>query len=1454
MADAPNEAEQIATLVALTGVAPAQAVDLLQNAGGDLQLAINDYFIQMEGGDPNAAPPPGGGGDEDAMADDDGGGSHDDDDEDDDDFEDDAGGLLSPYSPQGQNALTPPPPPKRPKVEMRQPPKLSTAPDELKGQLQRVFGLTSAPVDAAEKLHRAVSDRMQSWAFGDERSLTYLLNCFGRLGAAFPTAAQAIANASGGTGGAVSPQIAQAEADCFPLAVLLHHARAILLSGEAHDDGLGLFQEGGASDSELSRILGSGQPHAPPFVTAIHRSMSEAELEQVYSTPLDDMLSKLASATIKINSGGGGGFGGFGGSSSSSNSGGGGGIDWRKALQEAETLLGLQWVSQPSRQLKALPQGEAIRRVLGKRMAEETSHLRSNRWCARDAETQGCLRLFSPSPPGVDVRSAASRGLKIGAIHHNDGSLMMGVQKEVAQMQSHLRQLLTTALIKDKETQPVLLAWMSAVLQANELHLKPPKDPQAMQQAVMKRAGDACMVNLAAVLLQLCEPFIEPSASKTGKGHNGYERFDVSWFDRELSRRVGNSKAVSMFKSHTLRRMLEAAGAAASGGEAPTKQEAVDVSDGATTAAAAEDELAQALRLSLASTTPSPVPTPPATVTSPAVTAATTTFPDFHFVTECFFLAMGAAHSGLLPALDKSERLLQDFHRKARIPPLPENANPNEYQSQLQAIQAAGLGPIQAAILGYKCLTDGEGLTNLHGRFAYLTTAWLTHIASLPKADETFTRLPEHAVTNACALVRNMAFTSPQALRMSPWAMPVVSRFLCEMLVRKDLISSPFVRYQFVDALHALAFIDEDMERRQRTSLMLSSNLFDLVDGKAAAAAQPALISLYVELGMHTNADAVTDKNQQRSWLMKVLGRLWLQPQGWAALQALAESDSFGEFATTLVKENIFLLDDALGRLTDVKKAEEEKADTDAWAKLTPRQQADREKRILSVRHTAQAFLGLGKLTLATLLRLATDSVIGKIFTDYPDRAKKMVAMLIKFLTTLTTNPSELNVKDRDKLGWKPRELLSDTTQLLLACYERSNDFLDKLKANDSFERGTVEHVYRILRDKCQKEFPPHKLEKLTTLLVKLGSSEGGEGEGSGSAAAGEGEKSVTENALMAMKAAEEKEGAKELLARVDGVYQAAMRPLAFGEAELSGAAAFGGGAGSSSSREGQYAHHYNTNIQENPSEGMARTKLKRLMRELGKLGQSGEDGEGALPVNAEASVFMVRDENRMDVLKCLISGPADVLGPSETPYAGGLFEFHVFIPPDYPQVSPLVNLQTTGDGTFRFNPNLYSDGKVCLSLLGTWHGEGWVVPTAGNANSGSTLLQVLVSIQSIIMVSKPYFNEPGYEASAGTPAGEERSRDYNENIRLHTMRHAMRDVLRRPPYGMESVVRKHFLLTRPLLERQLARWLDECKDGSRKKGMERAYVEIMDLLVKAEEEEKKAEGEGGGAEAMEIS
>ena len=103
-----------------------------------------------------------------------------------------------------------------------------------------------------------------------------------------------------------------------------------------------------------------------------------------------------------------------------------------------------------------------------------------------------------------------------------------------------------------------------------------------------------------------------------------------------------------------------------------------------------------------------------------------------------------------------------------------------------------------------------------------------------------------------------------------------------------------------------------------------------------------------------------------------------------------------------------------------------------------------------------------------------------------------------------------------------------------------------------------------------------------------------------------------------------------------------------------------------------------------------------------------------------------------------------------------GCFIFDIFIPNNYPYSPPKVNLETTVYSKVSFNPNLYNCSKVCLSLLGTQ-----------NKNT-STLLQVLVSIQSLIFVEDPYFNEPGYERDINTPIGKERSFSYNEKIRRY--------------------------------------------------------------------------------------
>lgn len=55
------------------------------------------------------------------------------------------------------------------------------------------------------------------------------------------------------------------------------------------------------------------------------------------------------------------------------------------------------------------------------------------------------------------------------------------------------------------------------------------------------------------------------------------------------------------------------------------------------------------------------------------------------------------------------------------------------------------------------------------------------------------------------------------------------------------------------------------------------------------------------------------------------------------------------------------------------------------------------------------------------------------------------------------------------------------------------------------------------------------------------------------------------------------------------------------------------------------------------------------------------------------------------------------------------------------------------------------------------------------------------MSVQSLILVAEPYFNEPGYERSRGTPSGTQSSREYDGNIRQASVKWAMLEQLRNP-------------------------------------------------------------------------
>ena len=180
-----------------------------------------------------------------------------------------------------------------------------------------------------------------------------------------------------------------------------------------------------------------------------------------------------------------------------------------------------------------------------------------------------------------------------------------------------------------------------------------------------------------------------------------------------------------------------------------------------------------------------------------------------------------------------------------------------------------------------------------------------------------------------------------------------------------------------------------------------------------------------------------------------------------------------------------------------------------------------------------------------------------------------------------------------------------------------------------------------------------------------------------------------------------------------------------------------------------------------------AKNFMKHVRKELRLL-------ETSLP----AGIVVKGYEDRMDLFSAMIHGPKN------TPYEDGLFFFDFQLGPDYPSVPPLCHYVSYCSD--RLNPNLYEEGKVCVSLLGTWTGRGTETWT-----SDSNLLQLLVSIQGLILVPEPYFNEAGYERQKGTQTGEENSRMYNEMAVLKLVQ-SMTRLVRNPAKPFTEEIREH--------------------------------------------------------------
>lgn len=163
----------------------------------------------------------------------------------------------------------------------------------------------------------------------------------------------------------------------------------------------------------------------------------------------------------------------------------------------------------------------------------------------------------------------------------------------------------------------------------------------------------------------------------------------------------------------------------------------------------------------------------------------------------------------------------------------------------------------------------------------------------------------------------------------------------------------------------------------------------------------------------------------------------------------------------------------------------------------------------------------------------------------------------------------------------------------------------------------------------------------------------------------------------------------------------------------------------------------------------MAAGALKRLMTEYRSLTSDPPEGIMAGPVSED-------DFFKWDAV---------IVGPEGSPYEDGVFSAILNFPRDYPLSPPTMRFTST-----MFHPNIYPDGRVCISIL----------HTPGDDPTGYELCSErwspVQSVEKILLSVVSMLAEPNDESGANLDASKmfrENRRGFNRIVDL-TVRKAL--------------------------------------------------------------------------------
>ncbi|RDX82921.1 putative ubiquitin conjugation factor E4, partial [Mucuna pruriens] len=557
-------------------------------------------------------------------------------------------------------------------------------------------------------------------------------------------------------------------------------------------------------------------------------------------------------------------------------------------------------------------------------------------------------------------------------------------------------------LLKSTDTRENVLEYLAEVININASRAHIQVDP-------ITCASSGTFVNLSAVMLHLCEPFLDANLTKRDKIDAKYVHYSNRLKLSGLTALHASSEEVAEWLNS---KNPDKTGATHQYNEDQKRlqQSQEASSSGSNNAGELSNE-----------------------------NSARGEKTKYSFICECFFMTARVLNLGLLKAFSDFKHLVQDISRcedalstlkamQERSPSPQAELDINRLEKEMELYSQEKLC-YEAQIL-----RDNTLIQNALS-FYRLMIVWLVGLVGgfkmpLPSiCPMEFATMPEHFVEDAMEL---LIFASRIPKALDGVVLDEFMNFIIMFMASPKFINNPYLRAKMVEVLNCW------MPRRSYIiEYVFLHALFPLCSGSSATSTLfeghelsleylvRNLLKLYVDIEFTGSHTQFYDKFNIRHNIAELLEYLWQVPSHRNAWRQIAKEEEKGvylNFLNFLINDSIYLLDESLNKILELKELEAEMSNMAEWERRPAQERQERTRLFHSQENIIRIDMKLANEDVS-MLAFTSEQITAPFLL--PEMVERVASMLNYFLLQLVgPQRKSLSLKDPEKYEFRPKHLL----------------------------------------------------------------------------------------------------------------------------------------------------------------------------------------------------------------------------------------------------------------------------------------------------------------------------------------------------------------------------------------------------------------------------------------------